>query len=60
MMCPALVAQAAAEYGTLSAVSAAFASARLRLEAAVGADNVPYVLLGGVLLVAFVLSRWRR
>jgi hypothetical protein len=59
MAFPVVIAQAAAEYGALSAVAAAFASARLRLEAAVGADNVPFVVVGAVLLVAFVLSRWR-
>jgi hypothetical protein len=59
MTAPLIVAQAAAEYGAMSAVAASFRSAMYRLEVWVGPGNGPYAV-GGAVVLLLVLVLWRR
>lgn len=54
---PLVVAQAAAEYGVLASLAAVFTSMLYGLEAAVGAENLPWVI--GIALVVTVLLFFR-
>jgi hypothetical protein len=56
---PLIVAQAAAEYGAMSAVASSFQSAWYRLEVWVGAGNGPYAV-GAAVVLLLVLLFWRR
>lgn len=55
-----IIAQAAAEYGALSAIAAAVESAVFKLEAWVGRGNNAYLLAGAVVVIVVLLLRRRR
>lgn len=55
-----VVAQAAAEYGVLASLAAVVTSMFYRLEAAVGAENVPWVVGIALVVAALMIFRLRR
>jgi uncharacterized protein (TIGR03382 family) len=59
MSSPLIVAQAAAEYGAMSAVATGVRSAWYRLEVWVGTGNGPYAI-GAAVVLLLVLLFWRR
>ena len=60
MLPPLVVAQAAAEYGVLASLAAVFTSMLYRLEAAVGAENVPWVVGVALVVTALLFFKLRR
>lgn len=61
MNSPLVVAQAAAEYGAMSAIAAGIEAALFKLEAWVGRGNNAYLVGGAaIVLVAVMLLRRRR
>lgn len=55
-----LVAQALAEHGMLDSIAAGFARLRYQIDLYVGPGRSGYVLLGGLILMLWLVTRTRR